>query len=75
MRSLRAIAVNLKQLTGDSDLAEVKDTINKIVDILAMVKIDNARDLDFSKVKAPDASVLSIQKWANTVLNLLKRSA
>lgn len=75
MRSLRAIAVNIKQLSGDSDLEEVKDTINKIVDILAMVKIDNVRDLDFYKVKAPDSSVLSIQRWANTVLNIMKRSA
>ena len=40
-----------------------------------MVKVDDVRDLDFSNIKASDASVLSIKKWANTVLNLLKMAA
>ena len=72
IRSLKSIAINLGQLSEENDLHDVKETINKVVDILGLVKVESIRDLDFSKIEPPQASVISIQKWADSVLRILK---
>lgn len=72
VRSLKTLAQNLGELTEDSDISDIKQTINKIVAILSSLQTDSLRELDFSEVKTPKASVLSIRDWADDVLKILK---
>ena len=74
IRNLRVLATNIGTITDDSDLSVVKDTINKIIRILATVQVDSIRDIDFSSVPQSEPSVLSIKKWADDIGRLLNRA-
>lgn len=73
VRSLTALATNIDSLTEESDMDDVRETVNRIVKILSAVQVDSIRDVDFSQIKSPSASVNSIKEWADKVGTVLRR--
>jgi hypothetical protein len=73
VRSLRILAQNVGTLDDDSDMAVVKETVNKIIRILATVQVDSLRDIDFSSIESPKSSVNSIREWADNISRILRR--
>lgn len=73
VRSLTALATNIDSLTEESDMDDVRETVNRIVKILSAVQVDSIRDVDFSQIKPPSASVNSIKEWADKVGTVLRR--
>lgn len=73
MRGLQTLSLNIESLGVDADISEVKEAVNAIVAVLGSLGEDSTRQIDFSGIDDPAASVNSIRFWALKVNGLFKK--
>ena len=73
MKSIQNLSLNIDSLTEDADTADVKTALNSMISVLGNIGGEGFKDVDFSKIQDPSASVNSIRNWAVSINQLLKK--